>query len=840
MTGLFLFACNPGTIYWSAIYSYVLVDQHLTTRGNKMRKVLKSILAMAGWGVLSCSGALAQTTPPPTLTDVSFLGGTFYMNVGGSPRNIFPQPVPSGASLKDCSITSPSPPLATYDSAGILGPTITVSAAATGTTQAVQHTFTCGSVSKFFVVKPPTYPADIELSGAELKVGDATNPTLSVKPFPTDTVLPTCSITGNPLVSTVTVDRTLGTIITLLPSADAITTDAKQTVMCGSLSKTFNVKAKVFVPATDLKLSGSFINIGGTPQNIFVTPVPADASLSNCSITSPATPLATFSTAGLLGPTITLAANTTATAEPVQHTLSCGSLRRSFVVKPATYPEDIALSGTELKAGSVTPQSLTVTPLPAGTVLPTCSITGSPVLSAVKGTGSAGTIIELTPAADNNDADTKQTVTCGTLSKSFTVKPKEFGPPTGLTIVGAITMQSNARTTLTATAQYAGNRQRTVAPVWSSSNPVAAAVSSAGVVAAGVVSVATDVTISAKLTESGVTVESSHVITVFPSSSVLTELTLSGASSVQSAGQVRLVTNAVYADRSTKAVPASFSLSNPALGSVNSRGILTVVSVANDTLLTVTASYQEGGVTKTASLPITITATPAVLSRLTLVGATALLASGQSLNLSALGVYSDTSSKPVSATWRVSGTAATVSSTGLFQASSVSVDTPVVVSATYTEAGVTVDAQFQVIIQASVPPSPIQAEVQATGTTNSFSLAIWTSASEFSSTGGTTRAGATRSGRPVYKLYVVTRIPGGQLVPTDTIVTLNRNSEWQALSFPVAEYLNGVADNSVQLVQILDKVDASLISGSKIYIGYGVDDMEMISSGRFRLVYQIQ
>jgi hypothetical protein len=349
------------------------------------------------------------------------------------------------------------------------------------------------------------------------------------------------------------------------------------------------------------------------------------------------------------------------------------------------------------------------------------------------------------------------------------------------------------------------------------------------------------VTIFAKLTESGAVVEASHVIKVFPSSSVLTGLTLTASSSkVQSSGLVRLVVNAVYEDRSTKVVSASFSLSNSALGAVNGRGELTAGSVTNDAVLIVTASYQEGGVTKTASLPITITAAPSKLSRLTLVGATALLASGQSLNLSALGVYADTSSKTVAAAWHVSGTAATLSSTGLLQASSVSVDTPVLVSATYTEAGVTVDAQFQVIIQASVPPSPIQAEVQATGTSTKFTLAVWTSVSDLQPSSLITRASTARSGRPHYKLVVISIVPGGKVALLDTVLTLNRNSEWQALSFPVVEYLSGVAENSVQLVEILDKVDVSLISGTKFFIGYGTDDLEMIRSGRFRLVYQIQ
>jgi hypothetical protein len=366
-------------------------------------------------------------------------------------------------------------------------------------------------------------------------------------------------------------------------------------------------------------------------------------------------------------------------------------------------------------------------------------------------------------------------------------------------------------------------------------------VGSTGVVAAGVVTTATIVTITGSLTESGKTVQGSHVITVLPSSTVLTGLTLKGASAVQSAGQIRLVVNAIYEDSSSKVVSASLTVSNPALGSVDIRGNFTAASVTSDSVVTVHASYQEGGVTKTASLPITVTAARAKLSRLTLVGGTALLASGQSLSLSALGVYSDTSSKPVVPNWRVSSSAATVSSSGLLQASSVNVDTPVVVSGSYSEAGVTVDAQIQIIIQASVPMSPIQAEVLATGTSTSFSLAVWTSASALSTNSvAINRGSAVRAGRPSYKLYVIAILPGGKVTLVDTVLTLNRNSEWQALSFPVVEYLNGVAENSVQLVEILDKVDVSLISGTKFFIGYGTDDMEMIQSGRFRLVYQIQ
>jgi len=142
-----------------------------------------------------------------------------------------------------------------------------------------------------------------------------------------------------------------------------------------------------------------------------------------------------------------------------------------------------------------------------------------------------------------------------------------------------------------------------------------------------------------------------------------------------------------------------------------------------------------------------------------------------------------------------------------------------------------------VVIQPSVPLSPIEAEVQVTGTSNNFSLAVWTS---FNNVASASTANLPKASRPVYKLFVVARIPGGQVVLVDTIATLNRNSEWQGLSFPVAEYLNGVSENSVQLIQILDKIDVSIISGSRIFVGYGIDDLEMLASGRFKLVYQIQ
>jgi hypothetical protein len=57
------------------------------------------------------------------------------------------------------------------------------------------------------------------------------------------------------------------------------------------------------------------------------------------------------------------------------------------------------------------------------------------------------------------------------------------------------------------------------------------------------------------------------------------------------------------------------------------------------------------------------------------------------------------------------------------------------------------------------------------------------------------------------------------------------------LSFPLAEYLSGISLNARTdsvLVQILDAVDVSGIVGARIFVGYGVDENEMVAASRYR------
>ena len=420
--------------------------------------------------------------------------------------------------------------------------------------------------------------------------------------------------------------------------------------------------------------------------------------------------------------------------------------------------------------------------------------------------------------------------------------------PRSLSISGPNLLQSAGRANLTATGQYADGTARTIAPQWASSNPAVATVSTAGVLSASSVSVDTLVTLTASFSDNGVTLQATLQVTITAAPAVLTSVKLTGASNVQSAGQILLTTTAQYADGSNRVVAAnSYILSNPALGTVNSRGVLTVASVTADTALTVTTYYTEAGVTKTSNLALNISAAPAVLSRLTLIGAKGTLGSGKTLNLSAAGVYLDGSRKAVTANWQVSGTAASISNLGVLTAKSVTEDTPSLVTASYTEAGITVMAQYQIVVQAVEVATPVQVEVEATGTRQDFGLSLWTSLVPISGTLAAGNAARAKNGAVIqatgtasYKLFVVAVIPGGGILPVTTFFMLDRHSEWRFAGFPLADYLAGISENSFQLIQLFDHLDASLISGTKIYVGYGITDTEMLSSGRFKMVYQVQ
>ncbi len=407
-----------------------------------------------------------------------------------------------------------------------------------------------------------------------------------------------------------------------------------------------------------------------------------------------------------------------------------------------------------------------------------------------------------------------------------------------LSVSGPSTLQSSATAKLVASAGYLGGATKLINPAWTSSNPAVATVSALGVLAVGSVTTDTPVTITATYAENGITVTSSLIVKVTAAPATLSSLAIVGKASVPAGAQILLVASATYSDGSTRAVGATTWMVTPTnLGTVDSRGRFTAGAVSVDSDATITASYTEGVITRSTAQVVRISVAPLVLQSLTIIGARGTLASGETLALVAEGIYADGSRKvAATTTWQVDGNAATISSTGVLTAKPVSVDTPSVVSASYTEAGVSTRAQYLIVIQAQATPTQVLAEVESTGPRENAGLALWTRWSPL--TGGVPLRGP--SVQLTYNMYIVALVPGGALVASPTFFLLNRSNQWQAQGSPLAEYLSGVAEGSFQLITLFENLNSNILSGTQFYVGYGISDQEMLEQRRYRLVYQMQ
>lgn len=94
-----------------------------------------------------------------------------------------------------------------------------------------------------------------------------------------------------------------------------------------------------------------------------------------------------------------------------------------------------------------------------------------------------------------------------------------------------------------------------------------------------------------------------------------------------------------------------------------------------------------------------------------------------------------------------------------------------------------------------------------------------------------------------YNIYVAALAPAGVLGLTSaTWFVLPASGNWAPLGSPIAAYVEGLAQTATNTVEIavLQNLNVTGMVGTEIYIGYGTDSAEMLSSGRYRGVYKVQ
>ena len=253
-----------------------------------------------------------------------------------------------------------------------------------------------------------------------------------------------------------------------------------------------------------------------------------------------------------------------------------------------------------------------------------------------------------------------------------------------IAISGPASVNESTTGTYAATATWSDGTTTAVTPTWTTT---LGTISASGVLTAPSVTANQTATVGASYASGGVTRTASASVTIVNVAATLSSIAISGPASVNSGATGTFAATATWSDGTTTAVTPTWTTT---LGTISASGVLTAPSVTANQTATVGASYASGGVTRTASVSVTIVYVPATLNGIAISGPTS-VNSGATATYAATATWSDGTTQAVPATWSVSPTTyATINSTtGVLTAGTVTANQAVVVSASYTSGGAT-------------------------------------------------------------------------------------------------------------------------------------------------------
>ncbi len=187
-------------------------------------------------------------------------------------------------------------------------------------------------------------------------------------------------------------------------------------------------------------------------------------------------------------------------------------------------------------------------------------------------------------------------------------------------------------------------------------------------------------------------------VTINPAIPKLTSLAASCApTTVKSKEGGTCTASAGYDNGSSKTVTPSWTSSDGMLFYLAADGAFSTVNASKDTPVTVTASYTENGITKTATSAVTVKAAEVTLTGLT-ASCPSEIPSGEVGFCMAEASFSDGTKKQVNPTWTSSNTSIATMNGNAIYAGNIRPDTPVTLTASYTKGSDTRTATAKVTI----------------------------------------------------------------------------------------------------------------------------------------------
>ncbi|MFA7241629.1 MAG: hypothetical protein WC091_16075 [Sulfuricellaceae bacterium] len=287
-----------------------------------------------------------------------------------------------------------------------------------------------------------------------------------------------------------------------------------------------------------------------------------------------------------------------------------------------------------------------------------------------------------------------------TLASSFTPSSLTL---TGLSATCPSSLNAGGSVSCTVSAGYSNGASSAVNATWFSSNSSVATVNGNNVTASGAVLSDTSVILTASYTENGITKTATQTVLVKASPAQLSGLTASCPSSLNAGGTAVCTATANYTNSTSNTVNAIWTSSDSTVATVSGSTVTANAGLTTDTPVSINASYTENGITKTATAMVAVKAAILTPVKLLISGASS-VKSGETASYTATLVYNDGSSKTAdnAATWTISGSGASVDSTGTLTAATVMADTTVTLTVIYTEGQVTKIGNLTVTIKAAI------------------------------------------------------------------------------------------------------------------------------------------
>jgi alpha-tubulin suppressor-like RCC1 family protein len=210
-----------------------------------------------------------------------------------------------------------------------------------------------------------------------------------------------------------------------------------------------------------------------------------------------------------------------------------------------------------------------------------------------------------------------------------------------------------------------------------------------------------------------------NTVNILTGISIIGTCSSCGTSTVNESSTSTYGVIASYDNGSTASVSATLTLDSTPYATF-SGSTLSALNVLADQQISLRATYTENGVPKTITYPITVKNSVNYLTSIAINGATSLASGGANSAYTVTATYDNGSTSTVAASLTASGNGAILIS-GQLLTGSITVNSTVTLSATYTENGITKTATLPVTIVA-----PVVATTTTTTTTTSTSTTVAT------------------------------------------------------------------------------------------------------------------